>query len=176
MKAIVHTGECGHASFVTDRPTPRLRPGYLLVEVKAVAMNPTDYKHIDTWNHKGLLSGCDFAGVVNQLGSGYSKDWKVGDRICGFVHGANELECEDGAFAEQIVVKADIGLRFPDSMSFEEAATLGVGVITVGQALFMEMGLNHPTAAGVAQGTEEFILIYGGSSATGSIAIQFARL
>ncbi|OQV09348.1 Alcohol dehydrogenase GroES-like domain-containing protein [Cladophialophora immunda] len=176
MKAIVHAGQTGKATFVTDRPAPRLRPGYLQVEVKTVAMNPTDHKHIDTWNNKGVLAGCDFAGVVSKLGSGYSKEWKVGDRICGFVHGGNELEPEDGAFAEQIVVKADIGLRFPESMSFEEAATLGVGVITVGQAMFMQMGLRRPTAEPKAPATEDLILIYGGSSATGSMAIQFAKL
>ncbi|CAG9978642.1 unnamed protein product [Clonostachys byssicola] len=176
MKAIILTGEAGKATCVNDRPRPRLRPGYLLVDVKAVALNPTDHKHIDTWNHKGLLSGCDFAGLVSQLGSGYSKEWKVGDRICGFAHGANELEAEDGAFAEQIVVKADIGLRFPDNMPFDEAATLGVGVITVGQALFMQMGLSRPVPNSPLPTSGELILIYGGSSATGSIAIQFAKL
>ncbi|EXJ61035.1 hypothetical protein A1O7_05188 [Cladophialophora yegresii CBS 114405] len=176
MKAIVHAGEAGEAVLVIDRPIPKLRPGYILVDVKAVALNPTDHKHLDNWHHKGALVGCDFAGVVSKVGSGYSKEWKVGDHICGFVHGSNELEFEDGAFAEQIVVKADVGLRIPDNLSFEEASTLGVGVITVGQALFMEMGLKRPSATGAVSPTGECILIYGGSTATGSVAIQFAKL
>lgn len=176
MKAIIHAGVPGKASFVTDRPVPQLRPGYVLVDVRAVAMNPTDHKHIDTWNKKGLLSGCDFAGVVSRLGSAYQKDWKVGDRICGFVHGGNELQGEDGAFAKHIVAKADTALRFPETMTFEEASTLGVAVITVGQALFMEMGLPKPAVDTTPPAKGEYILIYGGSTATGSIAIQFARL
>lgn len=94
MKAIIHGGAPGTALFVTDRALPELRPGYLRVKVKAVAMNPTDYKHIDTWNNKGCLVGCDYAGVVEETGSGYSKQWIVGDRICGFAHGGNELQYE----------------------------------------------------------------------------------
>lgn len=176
MKAIIHSGVPGKASFVTDRPQPQLRPGYVLVDVRAVAMNPTDHKHIDTWNNKGLLAGCDFAGVVSKLGSGYKKDWKVGDRICGFVHGGNELQGEDGAFAEHIVAKADTALRFPENMTFEEASTLGVGVITVGQALFMQMGISKPVIGHTPPAKGNYILIYGGSTATGSIAIQLAKL
>lgn len=173
QKAIVLQGEPGKALLVTDRPYPRHRPGFVYVDVKAVALNPTDWKHIDKLNHKGLLSGCDFAGVVAELGEGYTKDWKVGDRIAGFSTGGNELEPEDGAFAERIAVKADVALRIPDNMSFEEAATLGVGIVTVGQGLYQQIGLSrpsNPTTGG------EYVLIYGGSSATGTLGIQFAKL
>lgn len=173
MKAIVLQGEAGKAALVHDRPYPRSRPGYVLVDVRAVALNPTDWKHIDEANTKGCLVGCDFAGVVAQVGSGYTKDWKVGDRICGFSHGGNELESEDGAFAERVAVKADIAIRIPDSMSFEDAATLGVGVITCGQGLFQQMSLNtldQPSTKG------EYFLVYGGSTATGTLGIQFTKL
>ncbi|KIV77459.1 hypothetical protein PV11_09252 [Exophiala sideris] len=172
MKAIVLQGEPGKATLETDRPLPKPRPGYVLVDVKAVALNPTDWKHIDKMNHKGALSGCDYAGVVAETGTGYSKPWKVGDRICGFTHGGNQLQHEDGAFAERIAAKADMQMRIPDHMSFEEASTLGVGVMTCGQGLFQQMGLNLPGN----QATGEIVLIYGGSSATGSLGIQFAKL
>ncbi|KIV95470.1 hypothetical protein PV10_03124 [Exophiala mesophila] len=173
QKAIVLEGEPGKASLVTDRPYPRHRPGFVYVDVKAVALNPTDWKHVDFANRKGLLLGCDFAGVVAELGEGYTKDWKIGDRVLGFATGANELEAEDGAFAERIAVKADVALRIPDNMSFEEAATLGVGLITVGQGLYQQMGLNRPSNPTT---NGEYILIYGGSSATGTLGIQFAKL
>lgn len=173
MKALVMQGEPGKASLVTDRPYPRLRPGFVLVDVKAVALNPTDWKHVDNINTKGCVVGCDYAGVVAETGTGYSKAWKVGDRICGFALGGNVLEPEDGAFAERVAVKADVQMRIPDSMSFEEAATLGVGVVTCGQGLFQQMGLNLPDQPSTKG---EFILIYGGSSATGTLGIQFAKL
>ncbi|KAI1622990.1 zinc-binding oxidoreductase alcohol dehydrogenase [Exophiala viscosa] len=172
MKAIILHGEPGKASLEMDRRFPKPRPGYVLVDVKAVALNPTDWKHIDYINSKDSLSGCDYAGVVAETGTGYSKQWKVGDRICGFTHGGNQLQTEDGAFAERIAAKADIQMRIPENMSFEEASTLGVGVITCGQGLFQQMGLNLPGNPA----TGEIVLIYGGSTATGSLGIQFAKL
>jgi NADPH:quinone reductase-like Zn-dependent oxidoreductase len=172
MKAVELQGEAGKVSIV-DRPYPSLRPGYLLVDIKAVALNPADWKHVDAMNVKGVLSGCDFAGIVAETGNGYSKDWRTGDRICGFAHGGNQDQHEDGAFAERIAVKADVAFRIPTDMSFEDAATLGVGVFTCGQGLFQEMGLNFPSQA---NGHDETILIYGGSSATGTLGVQFAKL
>ncbi|KIV91485.1 hypothetical protein PV10_06020 [Exophiala mesophila] len=175
MKAIVMQGEPGKASMVTDRPVPKPRPGYLLVEPRAVALNPTDWKHIHRMNTKGCLLGSDYAGVVIEPGTGYDKDWKVGDRLFGFVNGGNHDFPEDGSFAEKIIVKADIQMRIPDYMSFEDASTLGVGVITCGQGLFQQMGLNSPDQpASNAKG--EYILIYGGSSATGTLGIQLTKL
>jgi NADPH:quinone reductase-like Zn-dependent oxidoreductase len=173
MKAIVMGGEPGQVSLVTDRPHPRPRPGYVLVDVKAVALNPTDWKHVDNLNNKGLLSGCDYAGVVAETGQGYDTTWKVGDRICGFAHGGNQLQQEDGAFAERIAVKADVQMKVPDKMSFEEAATLGVGVITCGQGLVQQMGLSWPTSPSTSG---DLLFIYGGSSATGTLGIQFAKM
>jgi len=57
-------------------------------------------------------------------------------------------------------------------VSFEAAATVGVGIGTVGYALYKILSLPfHP-----AKQDGEPILIYGGSTATGTLAIQFAKL
>lgn len=161
------------AAVVTDRPPPKLRSGYLLVKVSAVALNPTDWKRIDLAGPAGALSGCDYAGVVEETGLGYTKDWKKGDRICGLCHGCDQTQLENGAFAEHIVVKADVQMRVPDNLSDEEAATLGVGFITVGQGLFQAMKLPLPTEPAKVP---ETILIYGGSTATGTLGIQLAKM
>jgi NADPH:quinone reductase-like Zn-dependent oxidoreductase len=173
MKALVMKGD-SQASVVSDRPLPQLRPGYIMVKTMAVALNPTDWKHIARLNRPGLLSGCDYAGVVEETGTGYTKNWKVGDRISGFAHGGNSVQPEDGAFAEHIVVKADVQWRLPDHMSFEEGSTLGVGVVTCGQGLFQTLKLDLPVD-GVRE-KDEYVLIYGGSTATGALGIQFLKL
>lgn len=175
MKAIVLDGTPGKAHLVTDHPLPKLRPGYLLVKVKAVAANPSDWKHMQYWNVKGCLLGIDYAGVVVQTGEGYSRPWSVGDRLCGFAHGANELELEDGAFAETIVVKADIQIHLPSHYSFEEGAAIGAGALTCGQGLFQQMNLELPST-GQPPTRDEIVLVYGGSTASGSLGIQLLKL
>ncbi|KAK7538814.1 chaperonin 10-like protein [Phyllosticta citribraziliensis] len=161
----------GHAE-VEDVSTPQIRPGYVLVKTVAVALNPTDWKHIDFVPCEGSTSGCDFAGVVQELGPGVT-DVAVGDRIAGFAHGGNANNKEDGAFAEYLVAKAGPHMKIPESVSWEEAATLGVGITTVGQGLYQSLRLPLPEQPAK---TKFPVLIYGGSTATGALAIQFAKL
>jgi NADPH:quinone reductase-like Zn-dependent oxidoreductase len=72
-----------------------------------------------------------------------------------------------------LIAKGDVQFKIPDHLSFEEAATLGIGITTVGQGLYQSLGLPLPTQPA----KEKYpILIYGGSTATGTLAIQFAKL
>ncbi|KAI4744158.1 GroES-like protein, partial [Aureobasidium sp. EXF-8845] len=64
-------------------------------------------------------------------------------------------------------------MKIPDSLSTEDAATLGVGVTTVGQGLYQSLKLPLPTEPA----KQPFpVLIYGASTATGTLAIQYAKL
>ncbi len=156
---------------------PKLRDDYILVKTNAVALNPTDWKHIDYLAHPGARVGCDFAGVVEEVGKKVTKDFKKGDRVCGFCHGANKDYHEDGAFQEHLTAKGDVQIKIPENLSFEEASTLGVGISTVGQGLYQSLKLPLPNdAEAVQKSSGTPILIYGGSTATGSLAIQFAKL
>lgn len=172
QKAIVSFGN-GDARVVTDRPLPKLRDEYILVKTVAVALNPTDWKHVDSLATEGALIGCDYAGVVEEVGKGVTKPFKKGDRVAGFAHGCDKVQLENGAFADYIVAKGDIALKIPDQLSFEEASTLGVGLLTVGQGMYQAMKLPWPQQPSQEK---EQILIYGASSATGTLAVQFARL
>lgn len=86
---------------------------------------------------------------------------------------ANEDNPEDGTFAEHIVAKGDIAMHMPSQLSFSDAATLPSGVLTAALALYrhLELPLLPATVAG-----SPWLMVYGGSSASGSIAIQFAKL
>lgn len=79
-----------------------------------------------------------------------------------------------GAFRQYLIADADLVIRIPDHLSFQAASTLGMGISTAAQALYQSLKLPLPTGGSVP--TNDTILIYGGSSATGSIAIQLAKL
>lgn len=85
-----------------------------------------------------------------------------------------QSSAEDGAFAEYAMVRDGHIAKIPENLSFEETATLGVGITTIGQTLYMTLKLPLPNEKPL-EGTH-YILIYGGSSATGTLAIQFAKL
>ncbi|KAK1752815.1 chaperonin 10-like protein [Echria macrotheca] len=170
MKAIKSKGP--KEAEIQDVPIPTLRDDYVLVKVTAVAVNPTDWFTLDSFPHPGLTVGCDFAGVVEDVGPHVQKPWKKGDRIAGFAHGSNVVQPEDGCFAEYCIVKSELATKIPDRLTDEEACTLGVGITTVGQGLYQSLGLPLP-----GTGKANFpILINGASTATGSLAVQFARL
>lgn len=172
QKAVIVT-QPKTAGLVTDRAIPKLRDDYVLVKTVSVGLNPSDWKHVDFLSPPGVLLGGDYSGIVEAVGKDVKLPWKKGDRICGFAHGGNAVQAEDGSFAEYIVVKGDVQLRIPEHLSFQEAATLGAGIQTIGQALYQTLGLALPNQP-IKDATP--ILIYGGSTATGTLAIQFAKL
>ncbi|OJJ54679.1 hypothetical protein ASPSYDRAFT_49796 [Aspergillus sydowii CBS 593.65] len=173
-KAIVYVDK-GKAA-IHDVPIPKLREDYVLVKVNAVGLNPTDWKHIDFGNtDPGSRVGCDYAGIVEAVGPKVQKEFRKGDRISGVVHGSDRTQHENGAFANYIVAKGDVQIKTPDNISDEDAATLGISVATVGQGLYKTLGLPLPTGD-VKKASDEYVLIHGGSTATGIYGIQYARL
>ncbi|KAG9187567.1 hypothetical protein G6011_05438 [Alternaria panax] len=171
QKAVVHVSK-GVSELRDGVPLPKLpADNWLLVKTKAVALNPTDWKNIEWSSSPGAIAGCDYAGVVEEVGKAVT-NYKVGDRIAGFVRGSDPADHSNGAFAEHIKAKTGINFKIPDNMSFEDASTLGAGITTVAQGLYQELGLPLPPAK-VQEPTT--ILIYGGSTATGTLAIQYAK-
>ncbi|KAF2152779.1 putative zinc-binding oxidoreductase ToxD [Myriangium duriaei CBS 260.36] len=155
-------------------PIPRVPQDYILVKTVAVALNPTDWTTLDAPGENGTLVGCDFAGVVEDVGGAVERPWKKGDRIAGLGHGGNDSNPENGAFARYIAVKGDIQLRIPDHTPFEAAAAMGVCTLSAGYGLYKILGLPYPESNPADLGRT--ILIYGGSTAAGSSAIQLAKL
>lgn len=130
----------------------------------------------------GAILGCDFAGVVEQVGPQAPGHWKRGDRIAGVVHGG--LYKDKGAYAEYLKVDGDLAWKPPASMSDADASTYGVSAATAMQALFTKLDLPWPTAqstrgqdpASSSGSDKHVIFIYGGSAAASLYAIQLASL
>ncbi|KAI4224029.1 MAG: hypothetical protein L6R36_004967 [Xanthoria steineri] len=172
QKAIVVTAP-QEAKLLPNHPIPPLQAHHLLIKVVCVALNPADWRHIDFYSAPGALLGFDYSGIVAETGHGITRFFP-GDRICGAAHGGNARRLHDGAFAEYILVKEHIQIPMPPNLSFQQAATLGVGVTTVGLSLYRTLGLHLPDDP-IAEPVVS-LLVYGGSTATGSLAIQFAKL
>ena len=173
MKAIVATAK--EQIEVADVPIPDLKekPAYVQVKVEYVALNPTDWKGFMNRDLPRSIIGCDFAGIVEEVGSDVKTKVAKGDRIAGMVHGSNQKYPGNGGFAEHALAKDGLFIKVPDSLSMQEASTLGVGITTVGQGLYQSLQLPWPATPA----KEPFpVLIYGGSTATGTLAIQFAKL
>lgn len=167
---------------VKSIPLPELRPTYMLIKVDSVALNPTDYKHITYGSSDAPVSvvGCDYSGTVLEIGSEVTKQFKIGEKVFGCAHGSHFTETYSGVFAEYAMVKGDVTMHAPTDpdpgLGMDDLATLPLGCITVGQGLFQPgkgLSLNFP---GAGKGNEEWVLIYGGSTATGTLGIQFAKL
>ena len=91
--------------------------------------------------------------------------------------GNNPDQLDNGAFAEYVVIPADLVLKVPTAMPLQTAATLPMGLATAGMALYQELKLPmpvHPAPSPSEKPT--YVLVYGGSTATGRIAIQLLRL
>jgi NADPH:quinone reductase-like Zn-dependent oxidoreductase len=182
QKAIVAQGP-GKLALQDNVPMPALAPDMAIVKTAAVAINPADAKMLDYSAAAGAIHGYDFAGTIVALGADTPSHLSVGDRVAGLVHGMNKLRPDVGAFAEYVGADADLLLKIPDSLSFEQAASFGTGVATAAMSLFSEMQvpssldtLRQQTymPAGINKG--DFVLVAGGSTATGTRAIQLLKL
>jgi NADPH:quinone reductase-like Zn-dependent oxidoreductase len=134
MKAIQLQTKGESAIFVENRPVPALPKDCLLVKTIAVGLNPHELLDIDpprSLSDAGDLLGCDYAGIVEDVGSEVKRNFKKGDRVCGCTR-PNPLQPDWGTFADYIIVVADVQLHMPDEMSFEDAASLEVTVLTTG--------------------------------------------
>ena len=70
---------------------PSLRDQFIIVKTEYVALNPTDVLHIDQLASPGAIVGCDYSGVVEEVGKAVTNGLKKGDRAAGFVHGSMPL-------------------------------------------------------------------------------------
>ncbi|KAG8631599.1 hypothetical protein KVT40_000739 [Elsinoe batatas] len=156
---------------VSTIPTPTPAPNQVLVRVTAVALNPTDHKHIDILSPRGSIIGCDYAGTIASVGSAATHLWSVGDRIAGVVHGG--LYPDTGSFAEYLKVDADVAWRPPQGMSDDVAATYGVSATTAMLALNVTMGLPWPDAR--KEREDRVLLVYSGATTAGLATITLGK-
>lgn len=166
MKAII-THSYGDPDQLTwtDRPDPKVGPDSVLVRVKAVGVNPVDWKvlagHLDPLMnvHFPLIPGWDVAGVVERTGLD-ATEFAVGDEVVGYVR---KDEVQHGTFAELVAAPVRTLARKPAALSWQQAAGLPLAGLTALQVL---------DRVGVTKG--ETVLVHAASGGVGSLGVQIA--
>lgn len=169
MKAVAYTHahpiEHEESLVDIDLPEPVAHHQDLLVEVRAVSVNPVDVKVRRSADPVGeaRVLGFDAAGVVRAIGPEVAH-FGIGDEVwyAGVINRA-------GSNAEFQLVDERIVGRKPKSLSFAEAAAMPLTTITAWEMMFERMLIPRDPAGRGA------ILILGGAGGVGSMAIQLAR-
>ena len=167
MKALVYETAHDLANFALEAaevPEPTMRDQDVLVEVRAIGINPGEALIRRTRSAEPggrVLLGWEFAGVVSAVGE-HVRRFTVGDRVFG-----TGDTTRDGGWAERLAVDHRILARIPDRLSFAEAASLPVGALTASEALFRDQ---DALPAGVDQ-----VLVVGAAGAVGSLATQILK-
>jgi NADPH:quinone reductase-like Zn-dependent oxidoreductase len=166
MKALQITkyGELKDGLSLNETAKPSISAKDILIEIKAAALNPIDYKLVSGGlKDKVPLDlpstiGFDVSGVIAEKGAEVT-DFELGDAVYCRVP-QNQM----GTVAEYVAVDDTVVAKKPDNISFEEAASLPLVGLTSIQAL-ERVGLKE----------NDRILIHAGSGGVGSFAIQYAK-
>jgi len=150
-----------------DVPKPMPGENEVLVKVRAASVNPLDWHYMrgspyfmrlgsGIGSPDDIRLGVDFAGTVEAVGDKVT-NFKVGDSVFGG---------RTGAFAEYVLVPEGRAIaHIPESVTFEQAASLPIAALTALQAL-REKGDLQPG---------QKVLINGASGGVGTFAVQIAK-
>jgi NADPH:quinone reductase-like Zn-dependent oxidoreductase len=167
MKAIVLKQAGGVENFIIkDIEKPEIKENEVLISVKAISINPVDFKvrvledFLNSLNgaDRPAIIGWDISGAIVAIGNNVTK-FEIGDNVFGMVN----FPGSGKAYAEFVAAPEDQLAKIPKNISFNEAAATTLAALTALQAL-------KPR---VKKGDR--VLIHGGSGGVGHFAIQIAK-
>ncbi|KAJ6024719.1 chaperonin 10-like protein [Penicillium herquei] len=173
---------------VSDAPYSSPGPGQVTTKNGAIAINPFDwvlqYQSGILAGHLNypMVLGTDVAGTVVEVGPGVTR-FKVGDRIAGnAVSAAKESNNPaEGGFQLYSVMRENMITKVPENFTHEQAASLGLGVVTAAYGLFHKdyLGLDMPQVPPPlnpqhGQKYPRAVIVTGGASSVGASAVQLA--
>lgn len=151
--------------FETEKPTPG--PKDVLVKIKAVSVNPVDYKvrqnsAKDELNEPRII-GWDASGIVEQVGAEVT-NLKEGEEVWY----SGDIT-KPGCYAEYQAVDSRIVSKKPKNLNWMQAAAIPLTALTAWECIFDRMHIQE------GEGEGKTILIIGGAGGVGSIAIQLLK-
>ncbi len=158
-----------------EMPTPEPRKGEVRVAIKAVSVNPVDWKMRSGGPIRTIVRmirpfrgprgpiilGVDFAGVIDAIGSDVT-GLEVGQRVVG---GTDFSRGQHGSYADMVIVREDQVTPIPDQVAFDVAGSLPVAAVTAW------MALNEYRVIGPGKR----VLVLGASGGVGQFTVQLAK-
>ncbi|PIL35339.1 hypothetical protein GSI_02064 [Ganoderma sinense ZZ0214-1] len=182
QKALLLPGRAGKW-YIGETPIPKPGPQDVLVKVMATALNPIDWKLVDSPYTSIIpefpfVSGTDAAGIVEEVGAEVTT-LKKGDKILFQGWFTNPY----ATFQQYCLVPAPVTAKIPEGISFDQAASVPLGLATVVLALWdhnprteKSIRLTPPwEASGLTAYAGKPAFIIGGASSVGQYAIQMAK-
>lgn len=182
LSAVITGAQEGRFIEIKKLALPQISDDQILIRSVAFAINPTDIKHIQYGMAKtGAIAGSDVSGIVEEVGKNV-KGFAKGDHVSTFMRGS--VSTERGAFAQYVIGEPGNTLKYQslkDSQlpagahshgpidTFEAAASVTLGLVCLGVSFSHSLAINEKDAA------KKAILIWGGASSTGVLAIQIAK-
>ncbi len=167
VKAIAVNPDSPQHFIEITQPMPQPGEYDLLVEVKAVSINPVDTKVHASLQKNGLqeprVLGWDASGVVTAVGSKVS-GFKPGDEV----YYAGDITRSGSNASHQLIDSRIVGHK-PRTLSWAAAAAIPLTALTAWEGLFERLAIQNA-------GEDKTLLIIGGAGGVGSLAIPFARL
>ena len=167
MKAILLEKTGGVENFlIKDVKKPAAKENEVLISVKAIGVNPVDFKaranedllNSLTGEQRPAIIGWDVSGTIIAIGNNITK-FKIGDNVFGMIN----FPGSGNAYAEFVAAPEDHLVKIPKNISFEEAAATTLAAVTALQALKPRVKKS------------DRVLIHAGSGGVGHFAIQIAK-
>ena len=167
MKAIILEKAGGVENLIsTEVENSSIQDNEVLVKVKAISVNPVDYKVRGNEDVLTMISGpkrpailgWDISGTVEAIGDNVSQ-FEIGDKVFGMVNFLGS----GNAYAEFVASPADHLAKIPEGLSFEDAAATTLAALTALQVLERRVR------------KDDRVLIHAGSGGVGHFAIQIAK-
>jgi NADPH:quinone reductase-like Zn-dependent oxidoreductase len=160
-----------------------VKKDHVVIRVHAAAVNPVDYK-IQMYDiFKGsypMIMGSDISGTVYDVHENIlSSRFNQGDRVLANSNSIGSRDPMEGGIQNFVSCHVDLVSKVPYSMTFTDAVTLPLGIATASLGLYGKdyLALPYPTVHPfeVEEREQKWLLIWGGTSAIGSAAIQLAN-
>lgn len=168
MEAFILTDTIGPTALqLADVATPSVGPNEVLVRVRAISINPVDYKTTHGTGAYGfikaespLIPGWDISGVITEVGADV-RQFELDDAVFGMVN----FPGHGRAYAEYVVAPADQLAHKPLGISHEDAVAATLAALTAWQVLI--------TKANLQPGHR--VLIHAAGGGVGNYAVQIAK-